>query len=150
MALFPKVQRPCPYKSQLASVMDGDFCRMCQREVVDLTAWSDDERVAFLSACKEEVCVSYRIRPAIAAAALAAAAIPTAAAAQDQAAAPAPVAAVSTDEIGPVEQEDYVIVGGIRDPANAELVSAEELAATPEVPVTYEDEEPAPAAGPGA
>jgi predicted Fe-S protein YdhL (DUF1289 family) len=149
MAFFPKVQSPCPYKSQLATVMDGDFCRMCKREVVDLTAWSDDERVAFLSVCKEEVCVSYRLRPAIAAAALAVAAIPAAAAAQDQAA-PAPVAAVSSDEIGPVEEDDFVIVGGIRDPGNAEFLSEEELAATPEVPVTYEDEEPAPAAKPGA
>ena len=152
MAFFPKVQSPCPYKSQLAAVMDGDMCRMCRRQVVDITDWTDGERVAFLAGCKEEVCVSYSLRPALAAAALAAAAIPTAAAAQDQAAAPAPaVAPVTTDEIGPIDVQDYVIVGGIKDPANAEFTSAEELAAIPEVPVAYEDETPAPApsANPG-
>jgi hypothetical protein len=44
-----------------------------------------------------------------------------------------------------------VTAGGITDPANAEFASAEELAAIPDVPVAYEDEDaaPAPAAKPG-
>jgi predicted Fe-S protein YdhL (DUF1289 family) len=148
MASFPKIQSPCPYQGNLAAIMDGDFCRMCRRQVFDITGWTDGERKAFLAGCREEVCVSYRIvRPALAAAALAAAAIPTAAAAQDQAApAAAPAAA---DEFGPVAQEMLVIVGGIKDPANAEFASAEELAAIPEVPVAYEDETPDPPGGPG-
>ena len=149
MAFFPKVQSPCPYKNQLATVMDGDFCRMCRRQVVDITDWSDGERVSFLAGCKE-VCVSYRLRPALAAAALAAAAIPTAAAAQDQAAAPVTVA--GADEMGDPEMM-VVTVGGITDPANVEFASAEDLAAIPEAPVIYEDdvpaEAPAPARGPG-
>ena len=89
MAVFPKVQRQCPYKSQLAAAMDGDICRICNHQVIDLTAWSDEERIAFAAGQKEEVCISYRVplRPALAAAALAAAALPTMAAAQDAAAA---------------------------------------------------------------
>ena len=69
MALFPRIQSPCPYKANLAAVMDGDFCRMCKREVTDLTAMSDGERVAFFGACKgDKVCVTYTL-PVLAAAA---------------------------------------------------------------------------------
>ena len=50
VGLFPKIQSPCPYKGNLADVMDGDVCRLCKREVTDLTALGDDERVAFFSA----------------------------------------------------------------------------------------------------
>ncbi len=126
MAVFPKIQSPCPYKSDLRAVMDGDFCRMCERHVFDLTAWSDDERVAFLAGCEEEVCVSYRLplRPAVAAAALAVAAlgVPTAAAAN------------ADDELA-------IIVGGIKDTQFVEYVETAEDRARPELPVVYEDEE---------
>jgi predicted Fe-S protein YdhL (DUF1289 family) len=152
MAFFPKIQSPCPYQGNLAAIMDGDHCRMCKRQVFDITDWTDAARVDFLAGCREEVCVSYRIvRPALAAAALAAAAIPTAAAAQNTAA--APVVAVTADEIGDAGQDVVVVTaGGITDPRNVEFTSEEELAAIPEAPVTYEDETPAPApaAKPGA
>ena len=36
MAVFPKVQSPCPYKGQLSEIMDGDTCRLCNRQVFDL------------------------------------------------------------------------------------------------------------------
>lgn len=141
MAFFPKIQSPCPYKSDLASVMDGDMCRMCRRQVIDIGAWSDDERIAFLAGCETEVCVSYTLplRPALAAAALAAAAIPTAAFAQEQ----VPVVQVPEAELGDSGMEMTVTVGGITDPRNVEFVAAEDLAALPEVPVAYEDESPA-------
>ena len=76
MSRFPRIDSPCPYKSQAASFMDGDMCRLCQRQVFDLSAMGEDDRIAFLRGCGEEICVSYRlpVRPAIAAAALAAAA----------------------------------------------------------------------------
>ena len=139
MAFFPKVQSPCPYKSDLAAVMDGDMCRMCRRQVIDISDWTDAARRELIAGCKDEVCVSYRlVRPALAAAALAAAAIPTAAAAQDMAAPPAAVAPAAAEEV--VTEDMYVTVGGINDPANAEFASAEELAAIPEVPVAYEDD----------
>jgi predicted Fe-S protein YdhL (DUF1289 family) len=141
MAFFPKIQSPCPYKSQLASVMDGDMCRMCKRQVIDIGAWSDDERVAFLAGCETEVCVSYTLplRPALAAAALAAAALPSAVAAQTV----TPVAAAEAPEDSGIELT--VMVGGIKDPRNVEFVAAEDIANLPDVPVVYEDEAPPPA-----
>ena len=127
MPLFPRIQSPCPYKSNLAAIMDGDMCRMCNRRVFDLTAMDDGVRIAFFAGCKEEVCVSYRLplRPAVAAAALAAsaAAMPTAAAAQ--------------------EQSIVVFAGGIKDPANVRFVEQKADRAIPELPVVYEPAKPA-------
>lgn len=139
MAMFPKIQSPCPYKSQLAAIMDGDTCRMCKRVVHDLNGMDDGERVAFLSSCAEEVCVSYSfpMKPAIAAAALAFAALsPMAAAAQD---APATAPEMEMTEI------DYIVVGGIKDTANIEYVQDAADAAIPMLPVAYEDDRAAPA-----
>ena len=140
MPLFPKVQSPCPYKADLSAVMDGDFCRMCKRRVVDLTAWTDGERTAFLSACADEVCVSYRLPLRAAAIAAALVAAPTLAAAQDPSTAPpTPVEAQAVDEL----DDGLIFVGGITDPANAEFVAVAEDEAVPELPVVYEDD-PAP------
>ena len=143
MAVFPKIQSPCPYKSRLAQVMDGDMCRMCNRQVFDLTFMADEERVAFLRGCEEEVCVSYKlpIRPAIAAAALAASAmaLPTAAAAQDS----APVVADAAVEEAIEDlayQEVEIFVGGIKDPKEVELVEDPKDSDLAELPVVYEDE----------
>ena len=125
MAVFPKIQSPCPYRGDLAAVMDGDFCRACSRQVFDLTAWDDGERRAFLAGCAEEVCVSYRLplRPAIAAAALAVAAIAS------------PAAAQTEDE----EVLEMIIVGGIKDPAAVQYVELPSDAALPDLPVVYEE-----------
>ena len=60
MSKFPVITGPCPYKSQLAELMDGSMCSMCSREVHDLTAMNEPDRRAFLSACEESVCVSYK------------------------------------------------------------------------------------------
>jgi hypothetical protein len=119
--------------------MDGDMCRMCKRQVFDLSAMGEDDRIAFLQGCSEEICVSYRlpIRPAFAAAALAAAAMAMPAAAQD---APAPVAEAAQD-YGPPEED--IFMGGIKDPANAALVAHPDDPALPDVPIVYEDEAPA-------
>lgn len=123
MALFPKIQSPCPFKGDLAALMDGEVCRLCDRQVFDLTAMSDGERVSFLAGCKEEVCVSYRfpLRLAAAAIAVAAVAMPTAAAA-------------CSDET----EVTTVIVGGIKDPANVQYVQAPVDKNVPELPVVYE------------
>lgn len=126
MATFPKVQSPCPYKGDLSAIMEGDTCRLCQRRVFDLSAMSDAERTAFMSGCAEEVCVSYRfpVRTALAAAMTGLAlGAPMAAAAQDLAV-----------------EEDVIIVGGIKDPANVEYVSDDADGAASELPVVYEDE----------
>lgn len=145
---FPRIDTPCPYKSNLAAVMQGDFCTMCSRDVVDLTAMSATDRQMFLSSCEGEVCVSYSIRPAIAAAALAAAAlaIPSAAAAQT-------VEPVAASEMTPVvampdTDDDFIVVGGIRDPKNAKLVDNPADQSLPAIPVRYEDEAVAPVSTP--
>lgn len=146
MAMFPKIQSPCPYKANLAAVMDGDFCRMCKRNVVDLTTWSDDQRVAFLKSCETEVCVSYRLplRPALAAAAMAAAVAALPAAAQDAPVAQVAAADVAADATTMADPEDtWIVVGGIKDPKNAEFVEDAADAAIPALPVVYETPEPA-------
>jgi hypothetical protein len=76
MAHFPAIQRPCPYLDRLDSVIEGDFCRMCRRDVHDLTFMDDRERADFLAACGGDACVSYRmkVKPALAAAMIAASA----------------------------------------------------------------------------
>lgn len=150
MAMFPKIQSPCPYQANLAAIMDGDMCRMCKREVVDLTAMSDAGRVAFFSNCETEVCVSYRvpIRSALGVAALAAAAVAALPAAAQDSPAPATevtVAAASADDAPLADGEDMaIIVGGIRKPQAVEFVAADDDATVPEMPVVYETPAPAP------
>lgn len=148
MAIFPKIQSPCPYKSELATVMDGDFCRMCKRQVHDLSDWSDGERVAFIAGCSEEVCVSYRLplRELLAAATLASLAAAPAAAANgevnDSGLAIQAMAGMAMGAIDP--PEEFVMVGGIKDPARAEFVETASDAAVPELPVVYEGPPAAP------
>lgn len=141
MPIFPKIQSPCPYKDDLAAVMDGDMCRVCKRNVFDLTAMDDGERLAFLAGCEEEVCVSYRIpmRAAVAAAALAAAAVSVPAMSQEV---PAPeMEAAMESEPLPYDESQMIVVGGIKDPKKVELVEIDSDSSAPELPIVYEDEE---------
>lgn len=141
MAIFPKIQSPCPYKSALAAVMDGDFCRMCKRQVFDLSDWSDGERVAFLASCSDEVCVSYRLplRELLAAATLASlAAAPAAAANGEVNDSGLSIQAMAEMAMAAIEPPD-VFVGGIKDPARVEYVETAADASVPELPVVYED-----------
>src|SRR5215471_12781011 len=134
MALFPKIQSPCPYLDRLSSIMDGDVCRVCKREVFDLTGMSDGERVAFMKGCAGEVCVSYKIPARWAAAALAVAAVST------------PVAATACGDI----TEVVVTAGGIKDPANASYVHVPDDKSAPNLPVVYEDKQAGAAQPPAA
>jgi predicted Fe-S protein YdhL (DUF1289 family) len=137
MALFPRIQSPCPYKGALSDIMDGDVCRLCKREVFDLTAMSDGERVDFMASCTDQVCVSYRVHPAIAAAAIAAAVIV------------APTAAAACDTV----EYMTVVVGGIKKPAEVQFVHLGESVgdrAIPTLPVVYEDAAPVKSAESGA
>ena len=76
MTPFPPIQRPCPYLDRLDAVIDAGFCRMCRRDVHDLTAMDGRERADFLAACGGDACVSYtmNVKPALAAALIAASA----------------------------------------------------------------------------
>jgi hypothetical protein len=120
MAIFPKIQSPCPYKGNLSDIMDGEVCRLCKREVFDLTDMSDGDRVAFIKGCSGEVCVSYRIP--VMAAAVAAIAIA------------APMAAAACE----ATNAEMVIVGGIKDPAHTQFVENAGDKAIPALPVVYE------------
>jgi len=128
MAIFPRIQSPCPYQADLTSILDGQMCRLCKREVFDLTALDDDARIAFMNGCKEEVCVSYSLplRTALAAAVvLAASAAPMAAAA---------------GEVAEVDIEYVVVVGGgIKDPSKVEYFDDGSDAALAALPVVYEE-----------
>jgi len=136
MAMFPKIQSPCPYKGNLSDIMDGDVCRLCKRQVFDLTAMSDGERVAFLDGCEGEVCVSYKLtlRPAIAAAALAAAVIA------------APTMAAACDDDGVV----VVMTGGIKDSKHVEYVQNPGDSKIPEIPVVYDTKDAKSGVKPGS
>lgn len=126
MSIFPRIQGPCPYKSELPKYMEGDLCRMCDRRVVDLNPLSDGERVALVSGCKDKICVSYTLRPAAAAVlAVAAIAVPISVAAQDFAV-----------------EEEAILVGAIIDPSAVDYIS-EDTMATPQMPIVYDDEETA-------
>lgn len=124
MSLFPKIQSPCPYKGKFSDIMQGNECRLCKREVVDITDMSVAERKDFLASCETEVCISYKVgaKSALAAMAMGAAAVPTAAAAQDD-----------TDPENTVEYvEDHgdygvIIVGGMRKPQEAKWLEAVEV-----------------------
>ena len=139
MPLFPKIASPCPYVNRLSEIVDGDVCRMCKRQVFDLTAMSDGERLAFLAGCEEEVCVSYAIpiRPALAAAAMAAAiAIPSAATARPQPSPPPQVPIM------------VPVAGGIAPPTQVQIVEVPKDATASDIPQMYEDQpvEPLPPA----
>jgi hypothetical protein len=75
MTPFPQIH-PCPYLDRLDEVIDGGFCRMCRREVHDLTALDARERADFLAVRGGDACVSYRmnVKPVLAAALIAASA----------------------------------------------------------------------------
>jgi hypothetical protein len=128
VAIFPKIQSPCPYKGDLTAIMDGDICRLCKRQVVELDALSDAERVALLANCTGEVCVSYRVPLHIAAAA-----------ALSVTAIVAPMTAAAQEYDG---VEIIVTAGGITDPSAVEFISDEGETAA-ELPVIYEDTPPA-------
>ena len=133
MSKFPVITGPCPYTSRLAELMDGSMCRMCSREVHDLTAMNEPDRRAFLSACEESVCVSYKAptRAALAALALGAASL---------AALPAAAQDAATAAEQAVPEEDYeIFVGAVKDPAKAKWTKAPRQTA-PKLPVVYEDE----------
>src|SRR5215469_2720012 len=124
MAIFPKVQSPCPYKGKLSDILDGDVCRLCKREVFDLTHMTDGERVAFMEGCTGEVCVSYKFTTRrVLAATIAAAAMS------------APMAAAACDD---ATEEVVLVGGGIKDPANVSWVENQADRSMPNLPVTYE------------
>ncbi len=115
MATFPKITGPCPYKLPLSELLDaGGTCRLCRRQVHDLSAMTERARRDFLRTCAEDACVSYRLPAAVTALAIAATVTALPAAAQ-----PAPVADPQS------EATDEVFVGSFSriDPGNPTISS---------------------------
>lgn len=102
MPFFPKITGPCPYADRLDEILEGDICRLCQRQVTDLTDMTDAERRRFMASCSGAVCVSYRL-PAVAMAAAVAVAAAAPAYADQPARAP---------EQQAVETVEVVVVAG--------------------------------------
>jgi hypothetical protein len=75
MTSFPRIQHPCPYLDRLDAVVDDGFCRMCRRDVHDLTGMDGQQRADFVAG-RGDACVSYtlNVKPAVAAALIAASA----------------------------------------------------------------------------
>ena len=130
--MFPKIERPCPYVADIAAAMGGGYCRMCKRDVVDLSEMADDARAAFLGECRtEEVCVSYTVKLGLAAA-LAAVALPGVAFAQASAPLPQPTQAEPDPQVEIVEMGGMPITGPrIRSEAPVTVVTVSELRAAP-------------------
>jgi hypothetical protein len=127
MAVYPLIDNPCPYKGRLTEIMDGDVCRMCKRQVHDLTGMADADRRAFLKACRGEVCVSYRVAAgtavALSAFGIAAVASPPA----------------SAQQVDPTQTAMFVVVGGVKDGSKASIIVEDENdKLIPELPVVYE------------
>lgn len=137
MALFPRIQSPCPYKDRLGEVMVGDSCGKCHRQVHDISAMSDAQRMALVAGCKDEICVSYSVvaKTALAAAAMSAAlGMPVAAAAETVAATESLDAAENPDEY-----MDVIIVGGLKTPKKTVWIDTKRPAGLAKLPVVYED-----------
>lgn len=61
MALFPKIDQPCPLGVDEQKRIAG-YCGRCSKTVHALDAMSDAERVALLQSARDSLCVSYRTR----------------------------------------------------------------------------------------
>jgi hypothetical protein len=60
MAVFPKIDRPCPLGIDEQKRIDG-YCGRCDKVVHALNGMSGDERVSLLRSAKGPLCVSYRL-----------------------------------------------------------------------------------------
>ena len=152
MASFPKIDSPCPLRWKEMPNAGRDFCTLCKRQVHNLDAMNLDERRAFLASCSGEVCVAYTVpRKSLRAAAglgLAAALCLTPALAEP----PAAMSPVEQQSLLPSEPKadcdtppvagevlEQIFVGGVRDPAAAQLQLETADNDLPELPVIDDD-----------
>lgn len=138
MSLFPRIQSPCPYKGKLSDIMDGDTCRLCHREVHDISDLSVAARQALVADCADELCVSYKVP------------VKSALAAMALGASMATPAFAQIDEVLAVEgepasgeyclEDQYIIVGGLKNPGAVEWLTADLDNSLPDMPVVYDDD----------
>ena len=153
MSRFPIVETPCPYKGDVADILDGGRCTLCKCEVHDLTAMNDGEREGLVRSHSGKMCVSYRLdaRRAAVAAALGASVVAVPAAASEGAhphaqpgeEADAVEELATNVDLAAEDEVFYIIVGGLRKPEEAKFVSYapedKAPAAKPAMPVEYDD-----------
>ena len=142
MSLFPRIQSPCPYKGRLSDIVDGDICRLCDREVHDITDLSVAARRALVAGCSGEICVSYKVsaKSALAAMALSASMATPAFAQVDEV-----LANNGEPTSGEYCLDDMqIIVGGLKAPGAVEWLTADLDDSLPDMPVVYDDAPAAP------
>jgi hypothetical protein len=127
MARFPIIDSPCPLgQDEIAGI--AGHCRHCGETVHSLDGIDDAERSAFMSRAKGSICVSYRLPMRIGAALALALAAPVFG--QDS------PAAAPCEKAPAVEQQEIVVMGSVREPANAEWTEDMSL---PELPTAPDD-----------
>jgi hypothetical protein len=154
MARFPKIDSPCPLGVDEQRRLNG-YCNRCHKEVYVLDGMDDAGLAAWMAAAEGPVCVSYRRSSRLAG--LAAIAITlvagTAFAGEECADTPTPARLISVaqQQVTPVAQRqvladvyssddaaqesellELIVVGGIRDPREAEWADDSDL---PELPI---------------
>ena len=158
MSLVPRIDQPCPLGIDEQRRIAG-HCGRCEKHVHDLSALDEGARRALLARADGPVCVSYRRSARLAhAAAIAitlvagtafagencadapsAPLVPVVAQGPVSPASPTPGAAAdsATGEPEELTSLDYVVVGGISDPHEAEWVDDSTL---PELPMIAADD----------
>lgn len=140
MALFPRIDSPCPLSADEQWAIDGR-CARCDKHVHALNEMNSAQRPDLLAAASGPLCVSYKVS---AAQALRMSGVGFAMAATLVAAtgiaAEAPV--YPADEADYEKLEFIIITGGVDDPADAAWIDDSDL---PELPVLVESAIPLPA-----
>jgi hypothetical protein len=152
MALFPKIDQPCPLGIDEQKRIDG-HCGRCDKAVHALNKMSDGERQSLLRSAKGPLCVSYRLpRHRAASAGLGAAlamsiAVPAfateptllgtvAGPPSDPAAEPQFTPTVNSPSPSEDSQklESITFTGGVSNPGDANFVDEDDLPDLPMVP----------------
>lgn len=157
MALFPKIDSPCPLRWKEMPSAERNFCTLCQRKVHNLDGMTTAQRRDFLASCSGEVCVAYTVPrrrsalPAAAGLGLAAALSLSPALAAEPPAAMSPVQGTTQTLVpaapkadcdtpeAPKEELVYLEMGSVRDPQAAQLVLEPLDSGQPELPVVAAD-----------
>lgn len=149
MPKFPKIQNPCPIKSNIDQYMDGDNCRHCQSKVYNLDGMTDAERVALIESSRGDLCVSYKLPVTKSVVAVAAVASMTAMPIAAQEMPTEPVEGPCSENACAEADEELILgglmimVGGIKKPSDIQYIEtkADTDEHVPEISVIYEDPE---------
>jgi hypothetical protein len=149
MALFPKIDQPCPLGIDAQRRIAG-YCGHCSKHVQALDGMNDAERGAFLRNAAGPVCVSYRVPLRRGVSAGLGAALVLSLAGPVRATDTPMQASTETNSVQAIQnvktvtqpvtppkpdKPEVMLMGGVSNPADAELVEADDV---PELPVVRE------------